>query len=113
MKYPVGVQSFEKLRNEGYVYVDKTALVYKLVQEGSSYFLSRPRRFGKSMAVHALAAYYSKGKHSSSVPVNYTQIRTLKKPHSNKPGMVILDRYSTIYIDPDDTFLSEITLLNS
>ncbi len=60
-----------------------------------------------------IAAYFSKGKHSSSVPVNYTQIRTLKKPHSNKPGKVILDRYSTIYIDPDDTFLDEITLMSS
>ena len=60
-----------------------------------------------------MAAYFSKGKLSSSVPVNYTQIRTLKKPHSNKPGTVILDRYSTIYIDPDDTFFDEITSMNS
>lgn len=60
-----------------------------------------------------IAAYFSKGKLSSSVPVNYTQIRTLKKPHSKKPGTVILDRYSTIYIDPDDSFFDEITLTNS
>ena len=59
-----------------------------------------------------MAAYFSKGKLSSSVPVNYTQVRTLKKPHSSKPGQVILDRYSTIYIDPDDSFFDEINKLN-
>lgn len=55
-----------------------------------------------------MAAYYSKGKHSSSVPVNYTLVKTLKKPHHRKPGMVILNHYQTIYIDPDDSFLQEI-----
>ena len=44
MKYPIGIQSFELLREDGYVYVDKTALVYRLVKEGAVYFLSRPRR---------------------------------------------------------------------
>ena len=58
MKYPIGIQSFEKLRNEGYVYVDKTALIYKMVQEGSYYFLSRPRRFGKSLLISTLSAYF-------------------------------------------------------
>ena len=58
MKYPIGIQSFEKLRNEGYVYVDKTALVYKMAQEGSCYFLSRPRRFGKSLLLSTLKAYF-------------------------------------------------------
>lgn len=55
-----------------------------------------------------MAAYFSKGKLSSSVPVNYTQIKTLKKPQGTKPGKVILNHYSTIYIDPDDTFFDEI-----
>ena len=55
-----------------------------------------------------MAAYFSKGKLSSSVPVNYTQIKTLKKPQGSKPGKVILNHYSTIYIDPDDTFFQEI-----
>ncbi len=55
-----------------------------------------------------MAAYFSKGKHSSSVPVNYTLVKTLKKPQGSKPGQVILNHYSTIYIDPDDTFLQEI-----
>jgi len=55
-----------------------------------------------------IAAYYSKGRLSSSVPVNYAQVRTLKKPHSNRPGLVLLSNYKTIYIDPDDTFLTEV-----
>ncbi len=59
-----------------------------------------------------MAAYFSKGKHSSSVPVNYTQIKTLKKPQGSKPGKVILSQYSTIYIDPDDDFFNEITKID-
>ena len=55
-----------------------------------------------------IAAYYSKGKNSSSVPVNYTLIKTLKKPHGAKPGQVILDNYKTIYIDPDQHCLDEL-----
>lgn len=46
--YPVGIQNFEDLRSRGYIYVDKTLLLYNLVQTGKYYFLSRPRRFGKS-----------------------------------------------------------------
>ena len=57
-KYPLGVQEFESLRNEGYLYVDKTQLVLKLVEEGRYYFLSRPRRFGKSMLISTLKAYF-------------------------------------------------------
>lgn len=60
-----------------------------------------------------MAAYFSKGKHSSSVPVNYTQIKTLKKPQGSKPGKVILNHYSTIYIDPDDTFFQEINKIDT
>ena len=47
MKYPIGIQDFEKIRRDGYVYVDKTALVYKLADTGSYYSLSRPRRLYK------------------------------------------------------------------
>ena len=57
MRYPIGIQSFEKIRNGGYVYVDKTDLVYKMVQ-GHIYFLARPRRFGKSLLVSTLKAYF-------------------------------------------------------
>ena len=58
MKYPIGIQHFEKLRTDGFVYVDKTALVHKMVQEGNYYFLSRPRRFGKSLLISTLKAYF-------------------------------------------------------
>lgn len=58
MKYPIGVQSFEKLRTTGYAYVDKTAFVRQLVEEGNCYFLSRPRRFGKSLLLSTFEAYF-------------------------------------------------------
>lgn len=60
MKYPVGIQDFKSIINGGYVYVDKTALIHKLLDEGKIYFLSRPRRFGKSLLVSTLE-YYFKG----------------------------------------------------
>lgn len=59
MLYPIGIQSFEHIRSNGYVYVDKTDLVYKLASTGKYYFLSRPRRFGKSLLVSTLEAYFS------------------------------------------------------
>ena len=58
MKYPIGIQIFGQIREDGYVYVDKTALIYLLVTTGKIYFLSRPRRFGKSLLVSTLEAYY-------------------------------------------------------
>ena len=60
-KLPIGIQSFEFLRSEGYLYIDKTELIYRLVTEGKPYFLSRPRRFGKSLLLSTLEAYF-KGK---------------------------------------------------
>ena len=51
---PIGIQTFEKLRLGGCLYVDKTAAVYRLAQEGRQYFLSRPRRFGKSLLLSTL-----------------------------------------------------------
>ena len=57
MKYPIGIQSFERIIKEGYVYVDKTDLIYQLTR-GSIYFLSRPRRFGKSLLVSTLENYF-------------------------------------------------------
>ena len=58
MKYPIGIQSFDRIIEDDYVYVDKTDMVYSLVQEGSIYFLSRPRRFGKSLLVSTLKNYF-------------------------------------------------------
>ena len=57
-KYPIGIQNFEKLRKEGYAYVDKTSLIYNLVDSGNYYFLSRPRRFGKSLLISTFEAYF-------------------------------------------------------
>ena len=57
-KMPIGIQSFEKLRREGFVYVDKTELVYRLASTPTPYFLSRPRRFGKSLLLSTLEAYF-------------------------------------------------------
>ena len=59
MKYPIGIQNFGEIRRGGYAYVDKTALMYKMVDEGKYYFLSRPRRFGKSLMVSTLEAFFS------------------------------------------------------
>ncbi len=56
--YPIGIQNFESLRQDGYFYIDKTALIYQLVKTGRYYFLSRPRRFGKSLLVSTLKAYF-------------------------------------------------------
>ena len=56
--YPIGIQNFEKIRNGGYFYIDKTALIYQMVKTGSYYFLSRPRRFGKSLLISTLEAYF-------------------------------------------------------
>jgi len=58
MKLPIGIQDFEKIRTSGYVYVDKTEQAYRLASEGSYYFLSRPRRFGKSLLLSTLKAMF-------------------------------------------------------
>ena len=55
---PVGEQSFQNLRNDGYIYIDKTPYIYNLVTQGRYYFLSRPRRFGKSLFLSTLKAYF-------------------------------------------------------
>ena len=57
-KLPIGIQSFEDLRKKGYLYIDKSALVYQLATEGKTYFLSRPRRFGKSLLMSTMEAYF-------------------------------------------------------
>ncbi len=58
MKYPIGIQSFDRIIEDGFVYVDKTDMLYSLVKEGSIYFLSRPRRFGKSLLLSTLKNYF-------------------------------------------------------
>ena len=56
--YPIGVQNFESLRKDGYFYIDKTELIYRLIKSGRYYFLSRPRRFGKSLLISTIEAYF-------------------------------------------------------
>ena len=55
---PIGIQDFEDVRTRGCIYVDKTELIYKLATEGKPYFLSRPRRFGKSLLLSTMEAYF-------------------------------------------------------
>ena len=86
MKYPISIQTFEKIIKDNYVYVDKTDLVYDLVQEDVC-FLSRPRRFGKSLLISTLEAYF-KGKKElfekmNKVAENYgSNIKSSENPNS-------------------------------
>ncbi|MDR2286560.1 MAG: AAA family ATPase, partial [Prevotellaceae bacterium] len=57
-KLPIGIQSFEDLRSKNYLYVDKTEIMYRIVSEGKNYFLSRPRRFGKSLLISTLESLF-------------------------------------------------------
>ena len=57
-KLPIGIQSFESLRKDGYLYVDKTSFLYALANSGKYFFLARPRRFGKSLFLSTLKAYF-------------------------------------------------------
>ena len=58
MKYPIGIQNFSEIIDGGYVYLDKTKILYDLVHNGKIYFLSRPRRFGKSLLISTLECYF-------------------------------------------------------
>ena len=58
MLYPIGIQNFESLRKDGFAYVDKTELIYQIASTGRYYFLGRPRRFGKSLLVSTMEAYF-------------------------------------------------------
>ena len=62
-RFPIGIQNFEDLRNNNCVYIDKTELIYKMTHSDKVYFLSRPRRFGKSLLVSTLEAYFQAKKH--------------------------------------------------
>ena len=65
MLYPIGIQNFESIRQGNYLYVDKTDLIYRLATTGKYYFLSRPRRFGKSLLVSTMEAYFQGKKNCS------------------------------------------------
>ena len=97
MLYPIGIQNFEKLREDGYTYVDKTALIYKLATSGTYYFLSRPRRFGKSLLISTMDAYFS-GKKELFKGLAMEQ---LEKDWIEYP-VLHLDLNSGKYINPED-----------
>ena len=80
-KLPVGIQSFEDLRREGYLYVDKTAFVYDIVTRGKPYFLSRPRRFGKSLLLSTFKAYFE-GKRELFKGLAIEQLEKEWAPHA-------------------------------
>ena len=110
---PIGIQDFEKLRKENYLYVDKTALMHRLVSTGSYYFLSRPRRFGKSLLISTLKAYFLgkkdlfKGLSVEQLeqkwtvhPVLHLDLNTAKYKETGKLDMVLnnaLSQWEEIY----------------
>lgn len=96
MKFPIGIQNFESLLADGYVYVDKTAFIYQMVSRGRYYFLSRPRRFGKSLLVSTIRAYFEGKRHLfeglaleklekewTAYPIFYIDFNTGKYTESN------------------------------
>ena len=97
MLYPIGIQNFEKIRQGGYVYIDKTALIHKLVATGTYYFLSRPRRFGKSLLMSTMEAYF-KGKKEL---FNGLAIEDLEKEWVEYP-VLHLDLNGSKYMEPED-----------
>ena len=80
--YPIGIQNFEKIRKGGYCYIDKTAWIYQMVKTGSYYFLSRPRRFGKSLLLSTLEAYFQGKKGFQSIGDRETGKRLDQISHS-------------------------------
>ena len=80
MNYPIGIQDFAKLRSNGFVYVDKTALVYELTKSEGVYFLSRPRRFGKSLLVSTIK-YYFEGRRDLFKGLKIENLETKWEPY--------------------------------
>ena len=121
MKYPIGIQNFESLIGDGYVYVDKTALIYEMANTGRYYFLSRPRRFGKSLLISTMEAYFSgkrelfKGlaiekleKNWTKYPILHLDLNTAKYNETDSLDKVLddaLNKWEVVY----GTFPSETT----
>ena len=99
-KLPIGIQSFEKLIEGGYLYVDKTEYVWNLVNTGETYFLSRPRRFGKSLFTSTIAAYFQgKKKLFKGLAI---------EKHENEKGKNAWQTYPVIYFSlASGEFLNE------
>ena len=102
MLYPIGIQNFEKLREGGFVYIDKTDKIYSLVSNGGYYFLSRPRRFGKSLLVSTMEAYFQgkkelfKGLAMESLEKEWSQYPVLHLDLSGKAYLENEDLDSTL-----------------
>ena len=109
MKYPIGIQTFQEIIEDGYVYIDKTKSIYKLFQ-GKIYFLSRPRRFGKSLLLSTLSAIFEGKKELfkglyiedkiewKKYPVIHLSLNTLGILDDLEPGLhSILNRAASLY----------------
>lgn len=105
MKYPVGIQSFESLRSGSFVYVDKTDIIYNMVSQKGTYFLSRPRRFGKSLIVSILETYFQ-GKKDLFEGLKISQ---LEKDWTAYP-VIHIDLSGTVY-DNKDSLVSKFSSL--
>ena len=113
--YPVGIQSFEKIRSGNYYYIDKTALIYKLVESCKYYFLIRPRRFGKSLLISTLEAYFQGKKDLFEglaiekleqewieYPILHLDLNTKKYEHSSSLNEILnqhLEKWEAVYGD--------------
>ena len=97
MLYPIGIQNFEALRKSDYVYVDKTRHIHRLVSTGKYYFLSRPRRFGKSLLLSTMEAYF-KGKKELFKGL---AMEDLEKDWIEYP-VLHLDLNGSKYMDPEN-----------
>ena len=113
MKYPIGIQSFERIRQDGYAYVDKTREIYRLTSKGKYYFLGRPRRFGKSLLLSTLEAYFA-GKRGlfrglaveklekdwTAFPILHLDLNTDDYQHGNVLGQrlnLVLSQWEKLY----------------
>ena len=81
VKYPIGIQSFEMLRKLSYLYIDKTELIYNLAMTSKCIFLARPRRFGKSLLLSTVQAYFE-GKKELFKGLAIEQLETDWQPHA-------------------------------
>ncbi len=105
MNYPLSIQSFEKIRQGNFIYIDKTDYIYKLTHTGSTYFLARPRRFGKSLLCNTLRAYFEGKKEL----FEGLKIYDLEKDWIKYP-MIYLDFVSGDYTAGSITLLDKISI---
>ena len=100
MKYPIGIQHFESLREDGYLYVDKTRILYDIVSNGRYYFLSRPRRFGKSLLISTLGAYFE-GKRELFQGLAMEQLEQQNFEKAKELLVLAQQQAEEIYMDED------------